>query len=87
MGINVTNEVLEYFDRIDACGLGKEVTTLESMGVKTTRDDVERTWVAILAKELGTTVRRLIDVGELEEEWGLKKGEILNVMLRGDMEE
>ena len=51
VGINVTNEVMKYFDLIDACGLGKGVTTLEEMGVKTEREDVEKKWVDAAAEE------------------------------------
>ena len=84
VGINITNEVLPYFNEIDACGLGKGVTTLESMGVQTTREDVEKKWVRSLGKEFGCTVKELKNVGELEDQWGLKKGEILDIMLRGE---
>lgn len=86
VGINVTNEVMGYFDMIDACGLGKGVTTLESMGVTTTRKEVEKKWVDALSKELEQDVLLLNDVGELEKIWGLNKGEILDVMIRGDTE-
>jgi lipoate-protein ligase B len=84
VGINITNEVLPYFNEIDACGLGKGVTSLESMGVKTTREDVETKWVTCLGKKFGCTVRVLKDVGELEEQWGMKKGEILDVLVRDE---
>jgi hypothetical protein len=73
-----------YFDRIDACGLGKGVTTFEEMGVTATRADVERRWVRIFGEEIGVGIRMLKDVGELEEEWGLKKGEVLDVLLQGE---
>jgi lipoate-protein ligase B len=86
VGINVTDEVLEYFDRIDACGLGKGVTTLQSMGVRTTREDVERKWTGLLAEELERDIRTLSDVGELEDSWGLERGQVLDVMLRGDIQ-
>lgn len=86
VGINVTNEVFEYFDRIDACGLGKGVTALESMGVNATREEVERRWTGLFAEELEGDVRTLNDVGELEDSWELEHGEILDVMLRGDMQ-
>jgi hypothetical protein len=76
---------VEYFDRIDACGLGKGVTTFKGMGVTTTRADVEGRWVRIFGEEIGEGIRTLKDVGELEEEWGLKKGEILDVLLQADM--
>ena len=87
VGINVTNEVMQYFDMIDACGLGKGVTTLEDMGINTTREDVEKNWVEYLAEELDSDIYKLRDVGELEEIWGLEKGEILGVMMRGELEE
>ena len=68
VGINIANEVMEYFDRIDACGLGKGVTTLEDIGVVTTREDVETKWVDCLGEELGEeTVYKLRDVRDLEE--------------------
>ena len=87
VGINVTNEVMGYFDMIDACGLGKGVTTLESMGVNTTREDVEMEWTGLLAEEFGGgEVKTLSDVGELEDSWGMERGEVLDVMLRGDMQ-
>ena len=86
IGINVTNEVMQYFDMIDACGLGKGVTTLEGMGVKTTRGDVEQSWVEAMADELEGDIYRLRDIGELEEIWGLKRGDILTVMIRSDQD-
>ena len=86
VGINITNEVLQYFDRIDACGLGKGVTTLENMGVNTTREDIETKWTGLLAEEIEGEVHTLTDVGELEDSWGLKRGEVLDAMLRGDMQ-
>lgn len=86
IGLNITNEVIKYFDRIDACGLGKGVTTLEDMGVKVTREKVESQWTRIMAEELkGQTFRMVKDVGELEEIWGLKEAEIFDVMFRSDM--
>lgn len=87
VSINVTKEVRRYFDMIDACGLGKGVTTLEEMGVNTTREDVERDWVECLAEELDKYVYKLRDVRELEEIWGLKKGEILTVMMNNELDE
>jgi lipoyl(octanoyl) transferase 2 len=86
VGINVTNEVFEYFDRIDACGLGKGVTSLESMGVNATREQVEGRWTGLFAEELEREVRTLKDVSELEDSWGLENGEILDIMFRGDMQ-
>ena len=86
IGLNITNQVLKYFDRIDACGLGKGVTTLEDMGVKVRREKVESQWTRIMAHELrGQTFRMVKDVGELEEIWGLKEGEIFDVMFRSDL--
>ena len=71
---------------IDACGLGKGVTTLEQMGVVVTREDVEKKWVECLADELEGNVYKLRDVGELEEIWGLEKGEVLDVMIHSENE-
>ena len=87
VGINVTNEVMRYFDMIDACGLGKGVTTLEEMGVNKKREDVEKDWVECLADELDKYVYKLRDVRELEEIWGLKKGEILTAMMHSELDE
>jgi len=84
VGINITNEVLPYFDVIDACGLGKGVVTLEGMGVQTTREEVEKRWVREFGEEVEGDVYTLNDLGELEEIWGLKKGEILDVMIRSE---
>jgi len=87
VGINITNEVMEYFDRIDACGLGKRVITLEDMDVVTTRDDVETKWVDCLGEELGEeTVYKLRDVRDLEEIWDLEKGKILEIMSSNENE-
>ena len=70
---------------IDACGLGKGVTTLEGMEATTVdRNRVERDWVEVLAEELEGDVYKLRDVGELEDIWGLSKGEILDVMIQSD---
>ena len=67
---------MSYFDMINACGLGKGVTTLEQqMGVVVKREDVEKKWVKCLAEKLEGDVYKLRDVGELEEIWGLEKGE------------
>jgi lipoyl(octanoyl) transferase 2 len=86
IGLNITNEVMEYFDRIDACGLGKGVTTLEALGVQTSRERVEMEWAKLMGEKLkGKTLQTLKDVGELETLWGLKEGEILDVMFRSDM--
>jgi lipoyl(octanoyl) transferase 2 len=85
IGINITNEVMKYFDVIDACGLGKGVTTMERMGVQATREDVEKRWVECLAEEMDGDVYQLHDVGELEEIWGLEKGSVLDVMIQSDM--
>ena len=87
VGINITNEVLPYFDVIDACGLGKRVVTLEGMGVRATREVVEKRWVQEFGEEIEGDVYTLNDVGELEEIWGLKKGEILDVMIKSESNE
>jgi len=87
VGINITDQVLPYFDVIDACGLGKRVVSLEGMGVRTTREEVERRWVREFGEEIEGDVYVLRDVGELEEIWGLKKGEILDVMIRSETNE
>lgn len=87
VGINITDQVLPYFDVIDACGLGKRVVSLEGMGVRTTREEVERQWVREFGEEIEGDVYVLRDVGELEEIWGLKKGEILDVMIRSETNE
>ena len=87
VGINITDQVLPYFDVIDACGLGKRVVSLEGMGVRTTREEVERQWVREFGEEIEGDVYVLKDVGELEEIWGLKKGEILDVMIRSETNE
>ena len=84
VGINITNEVLPYFDVIDACGLGKGVVTLEGIGVRTTREEVEKRWVREFGEEIEGDVYTLTDLGELEEIWGLKNGEILDVMIRSE---
>jgi hypothetical protein len=76
--------VLSYFDVIDACGLGKQVVTLEGMGVRATREVVEKRWVQEFGEEIEGDVYTLNDVGELEEIWGLKKGEILDVMIKSE---
>jgi lipoyl(octanoyl) transferase 2 len=86
VGINVTDEVMPYFDRIDACGLGKGVTTFESMGVQTTREDVEKKWVSLLSKEVGADIQMLTEVAELEQIWGLNYREVLDAMLKGESE-
>ena len=71
---------------IDPCGLGKRVTTLEDMGVITTREDIEKKWVECMAEELDRDViYKLQDIGELEEIWGLKNGEILDVMMQNEL--
>lgn len=86
IAINITNEVMQYFNMIDACGLGKGVTSLEEMGVSgRTREDVEKYWVGVLAEELEGDVYKLRDIGELEEIWGLKRGEILHLMIQSDL--
>jgi hypothetical protein len=77
---------MPYFDKVDACGLGKGVTTFESMGVRTTRDDVEKKWVALLGKEVGADIQMLTEVAELEQIWGLNYREVLDAMLKGEME-
>jgi len=84
VGINITNEVLPYFDVIDACGLGKGIVTLEGMGVQTTMEEVEKRWVREFGEEIEGDVYTLTDVGELEEIWGLKKGEISDVMIKNE---
>ena len=88
VGINITNEVMEYFNMIDACGLGKEVTTLEQQmeGVVLKREAVEKKWVQYLAEELEGDMYKLRDIGELEEIWGLERGEILDVMIQSEHE-
>src|SRR5262245_24614995 len=81
IGLNITNEITPYFDRIDACGLAMGITTLEEMGVLTSREDVEGQWAEIMGEELGGQLTRpLSDVRELEMLWQLKAGEIYNVM-------
>ena len=85
VGINITNEVMNYFDAIDACGLGKGVTTMESMGIKGTRDDVEKNWVECLTEELEGDVYRVPGVAEFEEIWGLEKGQVLDTMIQSDL--
>jgi hypothetical protein len=70
---------------IDACGLGKGVVTLEGMGVMKTRKEVEKDWVEILGEELEGDVYKVRDVGEFEEIWELKKGEILDVMIQSEL--
>ena len=87
VGINITNEVLPYFDVIDACGLGKGVVSLEGMGLKTTRAEVEKRWVQKFGEEIGADVYTLMGVGELEEIWGLERGEILDVILESENNE
>jgi len=84
IGLNVTNEVLEYFNLVDACGLGKRVTSLEEMGVpvgEETWREIERTWCEMLGDELEGDVIRLQGIAELEEFWGLERGEIMNAMI------
>jgi lipoate-protein ligase B len=84
------NEVLEYFNLIDACGLGKRMTSLEEMGVQvedTTWSAVEKTWCEMLGEELEGDVIRLQGIAELEEIWGMKRGEILNAMMRNELNE
>ena len=73
---------------IDACGLGKEITTLEQQmgGVVAKREQVEKKWVQCLAEELGGDVYKLRDVGELEEIWGLERGAILDIMIQSEHE-
>jgi len=88
--LNVTNEVLEYFNLIDACGLGKRVTSLEEMGVPVAEEtwrDVERTWCEMLGDELEGDVVRLQGIAELEEIWGFEEGEILNAMIQSEWNE
>ena len=77
---------MSYFDMIDACGLGKGVTTLEQMGVVVKRDDVEKKWVECLAEKLERDVYKLRDVGELEEIWGLERGKVLDIMIHSENE-
>jgi len=88
--LNVTNEVLEYFNLIDACGLGKKVTSLEEMGVpvgEETWRDVESSWCEMLGDELERDVIRLQGIAELEEIWGLERGEIMNAMMQSERNE
>jgi len=90
IGLNVTNEVLEYFNLIDACGLGKKVTSLEEMGVpvgEETWRDVESSWCEMLGDELERDVIRLQGIAELEEIWGLERGEIMNAMMQSERNE
>ena len=86
VGINVTNEVLANFDRIDACGLGKGVITLQTMGRKTTREEVEEKWTELLAEELKRDVFRLKHIGELAEMWGIEKEKILDILVHRQLE-
>jgi lipoyl(octanoyl) transferase 2 len=86
VGINVTDEVLKYFDAIDACGLGKGVTTMESMLVPTESQTVARGFADSLAQELGVSVQHLRSVKELEEVWGLENGELLETMIQSDLQ-
>lgn len=77
---------MQYFDMIDACGLGKGVISLQGMGVSNkTREKVERDWVGILGEELDADVYKVKNIGELEEIWGLQKGEILDVMIESEL--
>jgi len=86
IGLNITNEVMDYFGRIDACGLGKGVTTLEDFGVNTSREEVESQWVKIMGEQLnGNVLRKLTGIAELEEVWGLKEGEVFDIMFRSDL--
>ena len=88
--MNVTNEVLEYFNLIDACGLGKRVTSLEELGLKVSEGtwrDVETTWCEMLGEELGGDIIQLQGIGELEDIWGLKRGDVLNVMIQSELSE
>ena len=90
IGLNVTNEVLEYFNLIDACGLGKKVTSLEEMGVPVGEETwraVESSWCEMLGDELERDVIRLQGIAELEEIWGLERGEIMNAMMQSERNE
>ena len=88
IGLNITNEVMKYFDRIDACGLGKGVTTLEAMGCNATREEMESLWARLMGEQLnGRVLQTLKDVGELEELWGMKEGEVFDVMFRSDLQD
>lgn len=77
---------MPYFDRIDACGLGKGVTSFENMGVHTTTEEIEKKWVHLLGKEVDLDVQTLSEVGELERIWGLKNREVVDAMLKGETE-
>jgi lipoyl(octanoyl) transferase 2 len=84
VGINVSNEVLPFFDEIDACGLGKGVTTLQEMGIEIPREDVETKWVEELAIGLKREVLKLRDIGQLAEICGLEKGQIVDIIIRSE---
>lgn len=90
IGLNITNEVLEYFKLIDACGLGKRMTSMEEMGVdidEGTWREVERTWCEMLGEELEGDVLRLEGIAELAEIWGLKAGEVWDVIMQNELSE
>lgn len=49
--------------------------------------DVETTWCEMFGEELESDIIRLQGIAELEEIWGLKGGDILDVMIQSELSE
>jgi hypothetical protein len=66
------------------------VTSLEEMRLKVaegTWGDVETTWCEMFGEELEGDIIRLQGIAELEEIWGLKRRDILDVMIQSELNE
>jgi hypothetical protein len=64
------------------------VTSLEEMGLKTAEGtwwNIETTWCEMLGEELESDIIRLQGIAELEEIWGVKCRDILEVMFQSEL--